>query len=53
MYFDTCRSMRDLAADDLFPQANLARLNLPYPEAVFDINYFRQNPQPCTYPQNV
>ena len=26
--------------------ANLARLNLPYPEAVFDISYFRQNPLP-------
>ncbi|KAI9653022.1 MAG: Sir2 histone deacetylase Hst2 [Alyxoria varia] len=24
--------------------ANLARLNLPYAEAVFDISYFRQNP---------
>ena len=29
-------------------QANLARLNLPYPEAVFDIQYFRRNPNPCT-----
>jgi NAD+-dependent protein deacetylase SIR2 len=26
--------------------ANLARLNLPYPEAVFDISYFRSNPTP-------
>ncbi len=26
--------------------ANLARLNLPYAEAVFDISYFRQNPNP-------
>jgi NAD+-dependent protein deacetylase SIR2 len=26
--------------------ANLARLNLPYAEAVFDISYFRQNPLP-------
>ncbi|KAK0487748.1 DHS-like NAD/FAD-binding domain-containing protein [Armillaria novae-zelandiae] len=26
--------------------ANLARLNLPYPEAVFEINFFRQNPVP-------
>ncbi|KAK6433021.1 Sir2 histone deacetylase Hst2 [Oleoguttula sp. CCFEE 5521] len=26
--------------------ANLARLNLPYAEAVFDISYFRQNPEP-------
>lgn len=26
--------------------ANLARLNLPYAEAVFDISYFRENPDP-------
>lgn len=26
--------------------ANLARLNLPYPEAVFEINYFQKNPVP-------
>ncbi|MCJ1227324.1 Sir2 histone deacetylase Hst2 [Toensbergia leucococca] len=26
--------------------ANLARLNLPYAEAVFDISYFRTNPEP-------
>ncbi|CAE6526566.1 unnamed protein product [Rhizoctonia solani] len=26
--------------------ANLARLNLPYPEAVFDIHFFRDNPLP-------
>lgn len=28
-------------------QANLARLKLPYPEAVFEINFFRNNPVPC------
>ncbi|KAJ3813236.1 class I sirtuins SIR2 family protein [Lentinula lateritia] len=27
-------------------KANLARLNLPYPEAVFEINFFRKNPVP-------
>ncbi|KAF8830956.1 hypothetical protein HHX47_DHR1000091 [Lentinula edodes] len=27
--------------------ANLARLDLPYPEAVFEINFFRKNPVPC------
>ncbi|KAL4257627.1 NAD-dependent protein deacetylase [Pleurotus pulmonarius] len=27
-------------------RANLARLNLPYPEAVFEINFFRRNPTP-------
>ena len=26
--------------------ANLARLNLPYPEAVFDISFFRKTPEP-------
>lgn len=26
--------------------ANLQRLNLPYPEAVFEINFFRENPEP-------
>ncbi|KIY44940.1 SIR2-domain-containing protein, partial [Fistulina hepatica ATCC 64428] len=25
---------------------NLAKLNLPFPEAVFDLSYFRENPQP-------
>lgn len=25
----------------------MARLNLPYPEAVFQIDYFRRNPVPC------
>ena len=27
--------------------ANLARLNLPYPEAVFDIGFFQGRPEPC------
>jgi hypothetical protein len=26
--------------------SNLARYNLPYPEAIFEIDYFRQNPVP-------
>jgi len=26
--------------------ANLQKYNLPYPEAIFDINYFKQNPKP-------
>ncbi|KAJ3770468.1 Sir2 family histone deacetylase Hst2 [Lentinula raphanica] len=30
----------------LLLQANLARLKLPYPEAVFEINFFRNNPVP-------
>ena len=25
---------------------NLKKYNLPYPEAIFDISYFRQNPRP-------
>lgn len=28
-------------------KSNLARLNLPHPEAVFEINFFRRNPVPC------
>lgn len=32
----------------LFGQSNLARLNLPHPEAVFEIGFFRRNPVPCT-----
>ena len=31
-------------------QANLAKLNLPYPRALFELNYFRFNPIPCTSP---
>ena len=26
--------------------ANLKQYDLPYPEAIFDIEYFRQNPRP-------
>lgn len=29
--------------------ANLQRLNLPFPEAVFELGYFRKNPKVC-YP---
>lgn len=32
----------------VFGQSNLARLNLPHPEAVFEIGFFRRNPVPCT-----
>ena len=31
----------------LILQSNLARLNLPHPEAVFEIGFFRRNPVPC------
>jgi NAD+-dependent protein deacetylase SIR2 len=30
----------------------LARLKLPYPEAVFEINYFSNNPKPCVFYKN-
>ena len=36
----------DFRSPDTGLYANLARLNLPYPEAVFDISYFRNNPAP-------
>ncbi|PIL22458.1 hypothetical protein GSI_15146 [Ganoderma sinense ZZ0214-1] len=29
--------------------SNLERLNLPYPEAVFEISYFAENPIPCRW----
>ena len=39
----------DIFADleSLIWQSNLARLNLPHPEAVFEIGFFRRNPVPC------
>ncbi|KAG8882816.1 Sir2 histone deacetylase Hst2 [Tulasnella sp. 332] len=42
----TSAGIPDFRSKDTGLYANLARLNLPYPEAVFDINYFRENPQP-------
>ncbi|KAF2234228.1 NAD-dependent deacetylase sirtuin-2 [Viridothelium virens] len=36
----------DFRSPDTGLYANLARLNLPYAEAVFDISYFRKNPLP-------
>jgi NAD-dependent histone deacetylase SIR2 len=36
----------DFRSPDTGLYANLARLDLPYAEAVFDISYFRQNPDP-------
>ncbi|KAJ3866762.1 class I sirtuins SIR2 family protein [Lentinula novae-zelandiae] len=36
----------ELATHTDFLKANLARLDLPYPEAVFEINFFRKNPVP-------
>ncbi|EFQ98988.1 NAD-dependent deacetylase sirtuin-2 [Nannizzia gypsea CBS 118893] len=42
----TSAGIPDFRSPDTGIYANLARLELPYPEAVFDISYFRQNPQP-------
>jgi NAD-dependent histone deacetylase SIR2 len=29
-------------------QSNLSKYNLPYPQAVFELEFFRRNPEPCT-----
>lgn len=42
----TSAGIPDFRSPDTGLYANLERLNLPYPEAVFDISYFRQNPRP-------
>ena len=42
----TSAGIPDFRSPDTGLYANLARLNLPYAEAVFDINYFKQNPEP-------
>ncbi|KAI0074023.1 NAD-dependent deacetylase sirtuin-2 [Panus rudis PR-1116 ss-1] len=42
----TSAGIPDFRSPDTGLYANLARLNLPYPEAVFEINYFRENPTP-------
>ncbi|KAG8924254.1 Sir2 histone deacetylase Hst2, partial [Tulasnella sp. 418] len=42
----TSAGIPDFRSPDTGLYANLARLNLPYPEAVFDIQYFRRNPKP-------
>ncbi|PBP24425.1 NAD-dependent deacetylase sirtuin-2 [Diplocarpon rosae] len=36
----------DFRSPDTGLYANLARLDLPHPEAVFDISFFRENPNP-------
>ncbi|KAH9985065.1 DHS-like NAD/FAD-binding domain-containing protein [Russula compacta] len=43
---DACQKIYLMQKVDRGVQANLARLNLPYPEAVFDISFFRRNPGP-------
>ncbi|KZV73168.1 NAD-dependent deacetylase sirtuin-2 [Peniophora sp. CONT] len=42
----TAAGIPDFRSPETGLYANLARLNLPYPEAVFSIQFFRQNPHP-------
>jgi NAD-dependent histone deacetylase SIR2 len=42
----TSAGIPDFRSPETGLYANLARLNLPYAEAVFDISYFRGNPEP-------
>lgn len=42
----TSAGIPDFRSPDTGLYANLARLDLPDPEAVFDISYFRKNPRP-------
>ena len=42
----TSAGIPDFRSPDTGLYANLARLNLPFAEAVFDISYFRHNPHP-------
>ena len=42
----TSAGIPDFRSPDTGLYANLARLNLPFAEAVFDISYFRSNPLP-------
>ncbi|KAK2793502.1 Sir2 histone deacetylase Hst2 [Onygenales sp. PD_12] len=42
----TAAGIPDFRSPDTGLYANLGRLNLPDPEAVFDISYFRKNPLP-------
>lgn len=42
----TSAGIPDFRSPETGLYANLSRLNLPYAEAVFDITYFRTNPEP-------
>ncbi|CAK4033152.1 NAD-dependent deacetylase hst2-1 [Lecanosticta acicola] len=42
----TSAGIPDFRSPETGLYANLARLNLPYAEAVFDISYFREHPEP-------
>lgn len=49
----------DFRSADRGVYANLEKYNIPYPEAIFDLEYFKTNPKPFTvfakeiYPQNI
>jgi len=49
----------DFRSADRGVYANLEKYNIPYPEAIFDLEYFKINPKPFTifareiYPQNI
>jgi NAD+-dependent protein deacetylase SIR2 len=42
----TSAGIPDFRSPDTGLYANLAHLGLPHPEAMFDINFFKENPQP-------
>ncbi|KAH7102778.1 NAD-dependent deacetylase sirtuin-2 [Auriculariales sp. MPI-PUGE-AT-0066] len=42
----TSAGIPDFRSPETGLYANLAKLKLPYPEAVFEINFFRRNPRP-------
>ncbi|KAK1922304.1 DHS-like NAD/FAD-binding domain-containing protein [Papiliotrema laurentii] len=42
----TSAGIPDFRSPETGLYANLQALNLPFPEAVFELNYFRQNPKP-------
>jgi NAD-dependent histone deacetylase SIR2 len=42
----TSAGIPDFRSPETGLYANLTRLNLPYPEAVFDIDFFRKTPEP-------
>ena len=36
----------DFRSPEFVQYANLSEFNLPYPEAILDTNYFKENPEP-------
>lgn len=43
----TSAGIPDFRSPETGLYANLEKLNLPFPEAVFELNYFRKNPKVC------